>query len=131
MKKTICLVTTWYPTKENPYAGLFFKEQAFALSEQYDFIVLHYREHLKKGFQKRNVAKIVNKEKNTVEYDVDVYVPASLYGYDLAYNFKVCRSSKRIDGVGRYVSERRSRFTREAITRVFEEQIKKIQCIII
>ena len=48
MKKTICLVTNWYPTKKNPYAGLFFKEQAFLVSEEFDFIVFRYKEQLRK-----------------------------------------------------------------------------------
>ena len=39
MKKTICLVTNWYPTKDNPYAGAFFKEQAFSVSDDFDFII--------------------------------------------------------------------------------------------
>ena len=32
-KKKICLITNWYPTKENPYQGIFFKEQAQALGD--------------------------------------------------------------------------------------------------
>ena len=46
-RKTICMVTDWYPTKENPYAGSFFKEQALALSSHFDFLVIHYKEKSK------------------------------------------------------------------------------------
>ena len=46
-KKRICLVTNWYPDKENPYRGSFFKEQAFAMAENFDFVVVHYVEKKK------------------------------------------------------------------------------------
>ena len=36
-KKTICLITNWYPTEENPYQGVFFQEQAQALGDVFDF----------------------------------------------------------------------------------------------
>ncbi|WP_022756267.1 glycosyltransferase [Butyrivibrio fibrisolvens] len=42
-KKKICLVTNWYPTADNPFQGLFFREQAIALAEHFDFVVLHYK----------------------------------------------------------------------------------------
>jgi len=41
-KKRICLVTDWYPDKENPYKGSFFKEQALAMEDSFDFVVIHY-----------------------------------------------------------------------------------------
>lgn len=124
MKKTICLVTNWYPTKENPHAGVFFKEQAFAVSDHFDFIVVHYREHLKKSPLNKNTVTMINKEQNTVEYDIDVFVPGSLYGYDLLYDFRRGHNDEqRIDGVGRYVSDKRSGFTRAAITGLFENEI--------
>lgn len=36
---------SWYPTKENPISGCFFKEQAELISEKNDVIVLHYNIH--------------------------------------------------------------------------------------
>lgn len=83
-KKRICLVTNWYPTKENPYAGSFFKEQAFAIAEEFDFTVVHCSDCSKiksprywlNGLLGKTlqVAK-TNEEGNTVEYAVDFQVP--------------------------------------------------------
>lgn len=39
-KKSILVTTSWYPTKENPFAGSFFKEQCTLLSGKYDITVL-------------------------------------------------------------------------------------------
>ena len=123
MKKTVCLLTNWYPTKENPYAGLFFKEQAFAVSDAFDFKVVKYREHMRKKPWKKPSVSIVNKEGNTIEYDIDVYVPLRIYLADIIHNFKVKRSGKTIEGVGKYVSEARKKFTKDAITKLFEEHV--------
>ena len=43
-KKTILMIPSWYPTKENPFQGCFFREQALALQEKYNFIILHVTE---------------------------------------------------------------------------------------
>jgi len=40
-KNKILMIPSWYPTKENPIHGSFFKEQAMALSEYCDFCILH------------------------------------------------------------------------------------------
>lgn len=40
MRKKIIMMPSWYPTKINPISGSFFKEQAEALSEQFDFCVI-------------------------------------------------------------------------------------------
>ena len=42
MKKTILMLPSWYPTKENPYNGCFFIVQALALSKKFDFVVLSF-----------------------------------------------------------------------------------------
>lgn len=127
MKKTICLVTNWYPTKDNPYAGAFFKEQAFSVSDDFDFIIFRYKEHLRKLPWKRNSAAIVNKEKNTIEYDVDVYVPVYLYFSDVVHNMVVKITRKNmVDGIGKYVSPRRHAYTRKHIVNIFKSVINMI-----
>ena len=72
-KKKIGLITNWYPTKENPYQGVFFKEQAIALKEYYDFTVVHYKEkrnvsllaYILKRLQNNTVSvSLINKENN-------------------------------------------------------------------
>lgn len=42
MKKVICLITNWYPTKDNPFQGVFFREQALALKDYFNFLIVHY-----------------------------------------------------------------------------------------
>lgn len=39
MKKTILMLPSWYPTKDNPLNGVFFREQALAMLSFYDFVV--------------------------------------------------------------------------------------------
>ena len=70
-KKTICLVTNWYPTPENPYQGLFFKEQALELQDKYRFVVIHYgfQRSIKKGFSK---VELCNEESNIKEYNITI-----------------------------------------------------------
>lgn len=83
-KKRVCLVTNWYPTKENPYQGVFFKEQAEALLDYFNFTVVHYnekrREHLLSYFFRRIQKRIysvekIGEEKNITEYNVKVFFP--------------------------------------------------------
>lgn len=119
LKKTICLITNWYPTKDNPYQGLFFKEQAFALSDLFDFLVIHYREKIGKPFLKKYSIKKINQEKNTTEYDVVVNVSPILYVLDIYNTVKVFLRKKNIAGVGIYVSKRKKTYTKKMITRIF------------
>lgn len=96
-KKRICLITNWYPTKENPYAGGFFKEQAFAMQDSFDYLVLHVHEHkrllliqyLLRKLRGRDVEVFrVNEEKNTVEYDIHLYYSLYLVLFERLY--KLC-----------------------------------------
>ena len=93
-KKRICLITNWYPTKENPYAGLFFKEQAFATEEYLDYLVVHYQERRKCLLLSYLVRRLLktdvlirkdNEEKNTQEYTITVWCPVYLALCDLVY----------------------------------------------
>ena len=86
VKRKICLITNWYPTKENLYQGVFFKEQAEALEGYFDFIVIHYSENVCKNFLeyfvryfkgKLNIVNKVHEEKNTIEYNVEAYYTKS------------------------------------------------------
>lgn len=126
MKKTICLVTNWYPTKENPYQGLFFKEQAFAVSEYFDFVIVHYKEHIrKKPFSKISVSQS-NQEKNTIEYDIDITVPCTLYMRNIINDFYVKHIRKKtVEGVGKYISKKKAAYTKNIISRVFDQYIKR------
>lgn len=86
-KPTICMVTNWYPTKENPFVGSFFKEQAFALSEHFQFVVVHYLENKKvpdpvfwlQRIRKKHYSVTKDaQEKNTVEYTIRASVPMTM-----------------------------------------------------
>lgn len=125
MKKTICLITNWYPTKENPFQGLFFKEQAFAVEEAFDFIVVHYSEYLRKKPIQKTVVSQINKERNTTEYTIIAYVPPHLYFEDAINTFTIrhVRKDCQVEGIGRYISSGRQRFTRETLTSAFEKAI--------
>ena len=43
MKPTILMLPSWYPTKENPHNGCFFREQALAMQENFNFVVVTYK----------------------------------------------------------------------------------------
>ena len=43
-KPTILMLPTWYPTKENPINGTFFREQALAMQKNFNFVVATYHE---------------------------------------------------------------------------------------
>ncbi len=77
-KKKICLITNWYPTEENPFQGLFFREQAIALEKEFDFVVLHYevKSNILKEYAKLDLIK--------AEYNIKEYKST------ICYN-KVCR----------------------------------------
>ena len=125
MKKTICLITNWYPTKENPFQGLFFKEQAFAVENEFDFIVVHYSEYLRKKPIQRTSVSQINIERNTIEYTIEAYVPLYLYLEDVinTFNIKHVRKNCQIEGVGRYISRGRQRFTNNNLISAFENTI--------
>ena len=40
LKPTILMIPSWYPSTENPHNGSFFREQALALSVNFNFIVI-------------------------------------------------------------------------------------------
>lgn len=125
MKKTICLITEWYPTKENPYRGLFFREQAFAVSDSYDFLVVRYSEKARKKPWLKTRVLSGNCEKNTSEYSVNTWLPLRMILLDTLVTFKRKYISKNLtDGVGAYLSESHKKFTRRKITQVFDEHFK-------
>lgn len=125
-KKTICLITNWYPTQDNPFQGLFFKEQAFAVAEHFRFVIVHYNESIRKKMGKPYAVEKTNVENNTVEYTVNAYVPVSCYVDDELLKLKMKRHPEnRVDGIEKYVSQRRKDFTRETLTTVFEKEIQE------
>lgn len=125
MKKTICLVTNWYPTKENPFQGLFFKEQAFAVEKEFDFIIVHYSKSHRKNVFRSPVVSQINQERNTVEYEINIFFPPHLYLEDEIQTFKTkhIRKGSGMEGIGKYVSEGRKRLIRRSLISAFEQSI--------
>ena len=122
MEKTICLMTNWYPAADNPYRGVFFKEQAFAVADSFHFLVVHYQEVIRLLPGKTTVQKI-HQEKNTEEYSVTVPVPMWLAVCDVLHNlFVKLRGSGLIDGVGKYISKASKNKTRRSIRKVFSRR---------
>lgn len=127
MRKTICLVTNWYPTKQNPYMGVFFREQAIALSDVYNFIVLHIKEKKCCGFNKNYEINKINTEYNIVEYDIKFNKPILLCALEVLYNLKKIYIDKQtLEGVGKFIYYKRIEFTKDILEKVFKgDRIQK------
>lgn len=143
VKRKICLITNWYPTKENPYQGVFFKEQAEALEEYFDFIVIHYGENACKNFLeylircfkgKLNIVKKVHEEKNTIEYNVEAYYSKSkIHPSKWNILFNKCirllvlknRKKEKISAYQQRIIESLT----EAIKKHFSEEIDVLYCV--
>lgn len=121
MKKKICLVTNWYPTEENPVQGCFFKEQAFVVENEFDFIIFRYQEKIKKNPIKKDCVFISNIEKNTIEYNAVAYIPLSVYICDMIYNIKIKLCGKNIEGIGKYASPKRKKLVKRKLIALFSK----------
>lgn len=121
MKKTICLATNWYPTKENPFVGHFFKEQAFVVEDEFDFIIFRYQEKLRKKPWQKDEVYICNEERNTVEYTAVAYIPITTYIENFLHNVVVKLKKETVDGIGRYISSSRKKFTKKKICELFSK----------
>lgn len=83
-KVTILMLPSWYPTKDNPFNGCFFREQALAISKNFNFVVIRHT-------YKRTVAgayavlslfgltkpklTFVQDDNGIKEYNLKMYVP--------------------------------------------------------
>lgn len=73
MKKKLLILPSWYPTKENPALGSFFKEQAELMSENFDVCVLVGKANFigRKKYFKGIFNSSINKvEENTVKPNI-------------------------------------------------------------
>ncbi len=123
-KKKICLVTKWYPTPDNPSSGIFFKEQAFATADHFDFMVLHYYESTKILPHKKYKVEKYHEERNTVEYNLNVYVPVFVFILNFIYNVKLQHmKKKKIEGVGKFESPRKIRYIRRILERILKKEL--------
>ena len=125
MKKKIGLFTNWYPTPDNPYYGVFFQEQAFALQETFDFFVFHYTEHVARPFEKRLVVSECNRVGNTVEYNISAAVPLHVYLADLTATFKGRLSRSNRTSLSQVCSDHRNAYRKKLISGHFSEEFKE------
>lgn len=126
-KKVIGLVTNWYPTKKNIYAGQFFKEQAFSVADDFDFIVIRYNEIASLNLVEKLDFGIINKEKNTTEYECCVHVPFWIYIFDIIKTNIVLLTKKGIiEGIGSYMSSSHRKCVSRIVNRVKIKLDKKI-----
>lgn len=126
MRKTICLITNWYPTDEKPFYGLFFKEQAFAVADNFDFVVIHIEKHTKcMPFQLNRLNKKV-REQNTTEYYLELFEPFWLRLADFCTTFRrkiIARDN--IVGIGNYLSSSRSNFIKKKLYGLFDKYVEE------
>ena len=111
MKPTILMLPSWYPTKENPHNGCFFREQALAMQKNFNFVVVTY-------ICKKEIAVIyaikqlfnlikpkitfVQNDKGLQEYHLDIKVPQFIV-WDLfieRFNF-VVKKQRLPQGIGK------------------------------
>lgn len=124
MKKKICLITDWFPTKNNPYQGLFFKEQAIAVREDFDFMVVRYHEYVSLLPFGKYYSEIINKYENIVEYSLDVHIPAFVFIMDIIKSNIVIMTKKGyVDGIGSYASCARKRIVTKVLKKAFTKSI--------
>ena len=80
----ILFLPSWYPTRENPLRGSFFREQALALSKNYNFSVLHF------NFYEINFINYLWKYINHITFKIQVDSDLSLTDVTLdIYNPKL------------------------------------------
>lgn len=138
--KTICLITNWYPTEENPYAGLFFREQALAMGGYLNFIVVHIVEqngwfpflHFTDAGKKRGVP--VRTEENIREYTFHVNVPIRLAVRDvLCTLYHKFTGKNAVPGVGRYLSNAHRKAKKRIAAKIFrnylQDEIDVMYCV--
>ena len=85
-RKSILVTTSWYPTKENPIAGSFFKEQCELLSEEYDMTVLKLNpanalgiKYLLKRIARKDIdLHPISSREGMSEYECVIYRPVEL-----------------------------------------------------
>lgn len=86
-KKTILMLPTWYPTKENPFNGCFFREQALAMQKEFNFVIATYHKkaelsiffHLKKVFRlERPKVNFIQDDNGLQEYAIYVKKPQTI-----------------------------------------------------
>lgn len=129
-KPRICLVTNWYPSVDNPYRGIFFKEQAIAVENNFDFLVFNYTEKIKKKPGKKIKIKPNGSEANITEYKIYAYLPLRLFILDKIETFKrKCIKKNGEDGTGSYYSRAKIKYMNKLWKKILCELNEKFDAL--
>lgn len=142
-KKNICLVTNWYPSDENPFAGLFFREQAIAEADRLNYYVVHINVNYKRLWIQCAVKRLlkrqynfkkVKEEYNIEEYSVYADMPIFYKLADIIYDlWKKIVKKETVPGVGKYISKIHQKANRKLISDFFlsnfQDKLDVMYCI--
>lgn len=128
MKKKILIIPIWYPTEGNPFAGIFFKEQAEMMLESYDVRILKFQQRPCLSivyFIKRLLGKTIELTQDNFADTIDVkeakvFFPLELLVFDLMTGMYT-KMTKRVDGVGNYHSKSYKRLYEKQIMRIYKK----------
>jgi len=129
-KRKVCLITNWYPTPENPFQGSFFREQAIALKESFDFLVVHYSTKGKvpdpiywiRNRKGKNLSvQQVNREYNITEYTIQDQIPLSLSLLNRLYDPMMRLIKGNTSGAERFEMKAYTKHKKEQLQRIFRD----------
>jgi len=135
-KKKILVVVSWYPTKENPWAGSFFKEQCELLSDMYDitllkigyFNTLGIKYLIKRISGKDITISDIDLKASFEQKDVTVARPSELALTNVLYS-RYCIKKKGITGVGVVDCASDKKFWRKHMIRLAKKLDRKFDLV--
>lgn len=135
-KKSILVTTSWYPTKENPFAGSFFKEQCTLLSGKYDITVLKLNpatsllvKYIGRRIGGKDISLVnTGEQENLHEYESVVSRPLWYALINNAYS-RFTIKKKGIAGLGSVDTKADRKFWRKHIDRLADRLGKKFDLV--
>ncbi len=135
-RKSILVTTSWYPTKENPFAGSFFKEQCALLSREYDVTVLKLNpattlvlKYLPKRITGKDIFLVnTGDQENFHEYESVVSRPLWYALINNAYS-RFTIKKKGIAGLGSIDTKSDKKFWKKHIDRLADRLGKKFDLV--
>ena len=135
-KKSILVTTSWYPTKENPFAGSFFKEQCELLSRKYDVTVIKLNpattlvaKYLPKRLSGKDIALVnIGDKESFHEYECVISRPLWYALINNAYS-RFTIKKKGIAGLGSIDTKSDKKFWKKHIDRLADRLGKKFDLV--
>ncbi len=122
------MIPSWYPTKDNPFQGSFFREQALILSQNFNFIVLRINEkhvyfpiyYIKSlfGLTKPKVT-FIQDDNGLKEYCLKIQKPMYFVWAEFKYKLHKKLKNDIPQGVGK--------FELQSVTKSIRKSIRKIK----